>query len=166
MPDDLRVLFIGESPPTGGTFFYDANSILYVATREAFLAGVPALRKRANFLDAFRLLGCYLEDLSVQPIDKLPKAARQRARREAVPALARRLRGVSPRVVVVAVKGIRPQVSTALDLADLAAVPCESLPFPGQWHRDEFVTSLTELVRQWRRRRLLRPGVWCGCPLR
>jgi hypothetical protein len=68
-PEELRVLFIGESPPSGGTFFYDANSILYFATREAFLAAAPRLGTRASFLDTFQRLGCYLEDLSLRPID-------------------------------------------------------------------------------------------------
>ena len=157
-PDELRVLFIGESPPTGGTFFYEANSILYHATREAFIAAIPALAKRAPFLDAFQQLGCYLEDLSLRPIDKLPKPEKRRAREATVPGLARRLRGLTPRLVVVVVKGIRPQVDDALDRAGLAAVPCEALPFPGQWHRADYVAELTELVRQWRRRRLLRAG--------
>jgi hypothetical protein len=158
-PEELRVLFIGESPPSGGTFFYDANSILYFATREAFLAAAPRLGTRASFLDTFQRLGCYLEDLSLRPIDKLPKPEKRRAREAAVPGLARRLRGLAPRLVVVVVKGIRPQVDDALDRAGLGAVPCEALPFPGQWHRADYVAELTELVRQWRRRRLLRAGV-------
>jgi hypothetical protein len=40
-PVDVRVLFIGESPPSGGTFFYFANSALYVATKEPFEAAIP-----------------------------------------------------------------------------------------------------------------------------
>jgi hypothetical protein len=65
------VLFLGESPPAGGTFFYYANSKLYDATREAFEAGIPALRRTDDFLDAFKRLGCYLEDLSPVPVNHL-----------------------------------------------------------------------------------------------
>jgi hypothetical protein len=100
-PEELRVLFIGESPPSGGTFFYDANSILYFATREAFLTAAPRLATRASFLDTFQQLGCYLEDLSLRPIDKLPKPEKRRARETAVPTLAGRLKGLAPRLVVV-----------------------------------------------------------------
>lgn len=158
-PDDLRVLFIGESPPTGGTFFYDANSALYFATCEAFIAAIPALKRRRDFLGAFQQLGCYLDDLSLRPIDKLPTREKLRARDAAVPALARRLTGLTPRLVVVVVKGIRPQVDAALDRAGLGAVPFGALPFPGRWHRADYVAELTTLVRGWRRRRLLRAGV-------
>lgn len=37
LPKETRVLFVGESSPSGGTFFYAANSNLYFATEEAFL---------------------------------------------------------------------------------------------------------------------------------
>lgn len=156
-PDELRVLFIGESPPTGGSFYYDANSQLYYATREAFVAAAPRLTNR-DFLPAFQQMGCYLEDLSLKPIDKLPAPEKRRARKAAVPGLARRLKGKDPRLVVIVVKGIAPQVEQAIDEAGLADVPTEALPFPGQWHRREYVDQLTGLVRAWRRRRLLRPA--------
>ncbi len=155
-PDELRVLFIGESPPTGGKFFYDANSVLYFATREAFIAAIPTLAKRPHFLEAFQRLGCYLDDLSLRPIDKLPKREKLRARDAATPALARRLKGLTPRLVVVVVKGIRPQVHQVLGRVGLEDVPCEALPFPGQWHRADYVAELTALVKRWRRQRLLR----------
>jgi hypothetical protein len=53
-PRDVDVLFIGESPPAGGTFFYAANSNLYYATEEAFRRGVPEILS-GDFLDDFQL---------------------------------------------------------------------------------------------------------------
>jgi len=153
----LRVLFIGESPPTGGTFFYDANSLLYNATRQAFVAAAPKLAG-SDFLAAFARMGCYLEDLSLEPIDKLPKPQKLKARKDAVPSLARRLKGLTPSVIVVVVKGIRPQVLQALNDAGIGGVPREVLPFPGQWHRTDYVAELTELVSSWRRRHVLLPS--------
>ena len=69
-PPVVRVLFVGESPPAGGTFFYSANSILYEATKEAFLRGVPKLVRGANFLERFRAIGCYLDDLCPEPVNQ------------------------------------------------------------------------------------------------
>jgi len=40
-PDVVRVLFVGESSPAGGTFFYAANSKLYFATKHAFEQARP-----------------------------------------------------------------------------------------------------------------------------
>jgi hypothetical protein len=71
VPEVLRVLFVAESPPSGGTFFYDRNSILSAATREVFLRAMPSLSREADFLRAFQRLGCCLEDLSLDPIDRL-----------------------------------------------------------------------------------------------
>ncbi|MDQ3643832.1 MAG: hypothetical protein M3450_20770, partial [Actinomycetota bacterium] len=96
VPEEPRVLFIGESPPTSGTFFYDADSILFAATRQAFTNEMPALASEADFLQVFQRLGCYLEDLSLDPIDKLPDREKRRARKAAVPELARRLTGMTP----------------------------------------------------------------------
>jgi hypothetical protein len=64
---EVRVLFVGESPPAGGTFFYAANSNLYFATEEAFVAALPALEGK-DFLEEFRRLGCYLDDLCLDAV--------------------------------------------------------------------------------------------------
>jgi hypothetical protein len=65
-PEKVRILFVGESPPASGRFFYQADSGLYRATRQAFLKAFPDLRER-NFLESFRDLGCYLVDLCEPP---------------------------------------------------------------------------------------------------
>lgn len=55
MPDDVRVLFACESPPSGPAFLYNGNSKLFRATQEAFGRTVPALAKLEAhaFLDEF-----------------------------------------------------------------------------------------------------------------
>lgn len=155
MPEELRVLFVGESPPTGGTFFYDANSILFTATREAFMKAMPSLSREPDFLRAFQRMGCYLEDLSLDPIDKLPDKEKRRARTEAVAGLTRRLKGMTPTDVVLVVKGIRPNAEKALAKADITDVPVHALPFPGQWWRADYIAELTTLVKRWKRRGVL-----------
>lgn len=150
------MLFVGESPPAGPTFFYDADSILHHATRDAFIAAYPRLA-RVEFLPAFQRMDCYLEDLSHTPINDLPRRVRREAQRAAVPQLGKRVAGTRPRSVVVVVTGIRDDVARALTTAGLEDVPIDGLPFPGQWHRSDYVSELTDLVRQWRRHRVLVP---------
>jgi hypothetical protein len=127
-PTDIRVLFVGESPPARGTFFYCANSNLYNATREALEAAIPALREEPDFLDAFERLGCYLEDLRDQPVNHLdmrdPK--RLQARTAGVTPLARRMKHWSPQVVVVVMKAIASDVSKALVASGHAGVHARS----------------------------------------
>jgi hypothetical protein len=128
-PDELRVLFVGESPPAGPTFFYDADSILHHATRDAFIAAYPRLA-RVEFLPAFQRMDCYLEDLSHTPINDLPRRVRREAQRAAVPQLGKRVAGTRPRSVVVVVTGIRDDVARALTTAGLDVVP-EEVVHPG-----------------------------------
>jgi uracil-DNA glycosylase len=165
LPDDndVRVLFIGESPPAGETFFYHANSNLHHATREAFETAIPALRQEADFRDAFMRLGCYLEDLSVRPVNGLPGPERRQACKDSVKPLARRIRDLSPRVVLVVGITVSGLVGQALERAGLGEVERKVVPFPTTRvrrtdhvpYRQAYVDELSALVRRWRRRRLL-----------
>jgi hypothetical protein len=163
-PDDIRVLFIGESPPAGAAFFYFANSNLYDATREAFEQAIPALRREPDFLGAFRRLGCYLEDLSPVPVNHLdlgdPQQRRERRalRREGINSLARRMRAWTPRVVAVVMLDMlrTGDLQQLLSEARYGEVERADLPFPGR-HRGRYVEELTDHVGSWRRRGIVSP---------
>jgi hypothetical protein len=147
---DIRVLFVGESPPAGGTFFYAGNSKLFLATEDAFAGAMPSLRGD-SFLDAFMRLGCFLDDLCLEPVDKLSNSEKRIKRREGERALSRRMKGLTPTAIVVVVIGIEPNVRRAALGADLGDVPIYALPFPGRWHRTRYVAELTALVRRFKR---------------
>lgn len=161
-PREIRVLFVGESPPFGGTFFYRANSKLYYATRVGFEAAIPELRKQADFLEAFKRLGCYLEDLSPVPVNHLDlgdrdqRRERRAIRRPGIEPLARRIQPWAPRVVAIVVKEIVADAKKALAIADHSGVERVELPFPAR-HYDRYVEELADHVRHWRRRRILMP---------
>jgi len=154
-PDDVRVLFVGESPPAGGTFFYRADSKLYAATRGAFEAAIPALRQEDDFLAAFQRLGCYLEDLCPSAVNDLDMRdpVRLAERERGVAPLARRVRALDPVVVCIVMKAIVPEVTAAVRRAGVD-VQIEALPFPAR-HRAQYVAHLTQLVKRWRRTRVL-----------
>jgi hypothetical protein len=157
-PDQLRVLFIGESPPAGGKFFYDGNSKLYRVTRESFEEAIPALRREPDFLEAFRGLGCYLEDLATRPVNGLADAERQRACAEGIGPLARRIRPYQSLAVTLVIKRIERPAREALLRAQLGDVPLNKLPFPGRLaHELAYRDQLANLVRSWRRQRILLP---------
>jgi hypothetical protein len=75
-PHKVRILFVGESPPASGRFFYQADSGLYRAVRDTFATAFPSLPK-SEFLKSFRSLGCYLVDLCGQPVDHMSRDARE-----------------------------------------------------------------------------------------
>jgi hypothetical protein len=158
-PGDIRVLFIGESPPAAGSFFYHADSKLYSATREAFQRALPALSQEPDFLDAFQRLGCYVEDLCEQPVNDLdlrhPK--RLQARVDGITPLAQRMKQWSPGVVVVVMKAIVGDAYKALEASGHAGVEREELPFPAR-HYYQYVEQLTPRVKSWHRRGILLPA--------
>jgi hypothetical protein len=161
LPNNVSLLFIGESPPAGGTFFYLANSKLYGATKEAFRSALPDRVRGPNFLERFAELGCYLDDLCLEPVNHLKldnplaKAKRLRLRKQGEAPLAKRMRDFAPRHVVAVTKSIEENVWRALDLAELD-VAIDALPFPGRMaHRDRYVDELVEILKLARGRGLL-----------
>jgi hypothetical protein len=148
LPREVRVLFVGESPPAGETFFYAANSNLYFGTEEAFLAAVPDL-ERKDFLEEFRRLGCYLDDLCLEPLNHLEAGdpLRVAARAEGQERLAEHIRIWRPKAIVVVMVAIAENVARANREAGLQNVRWHVLPFPSRKaRRDRYVAELTALV--------------------
>ncbi len=149
LPKEVRVLLVGESPPSGGTFFYAANSNLYVATQEAFVAAIPALEGR-DFLEEFRWMGCYLEDLCLEPVNHLDARdpVRAAARAEGQERLAEHIRIWGPKAIVVVMVAIAENVTRAIREAGLGTIHPSVLPFPGRKaHRERYVAELAALVK-------------------
>jgi hypothetical protein len=148
-PAKVRILFVGESPPHSGRFFYERNSGLYRAVRDAFRVVDPTLGDE-NFLAAFRDAGCYLIDLCRTPVDHLDRKSRERICVRYEASLGRQIEALAPETIVTVVRSIRGNVDTAIlrigwngDVVDL--------PYPGRWvrNRKEFIRLL---VRELRRR--------------
>jgi len=135
-PSDVRVLFVGESPPAGGTFFYAGNSKLYFATKKAFQSSIPDLATEP-FRESFSDLGCYLDDLCLTPVnhlkltDREQKRERLQMRADGEDALAERIEDMRPDVVVLVMVGIEKNVLRALGTAGSRA-HVVVLPFPGR----------------------------------
>jgi hypothetical protein len=161
-PDDVRVLFVGESPPAGGTFFYAADSKLYVATRAAFETGVPELLVDAQFLDDFKALGCFLDDLCLEPINHLKGTRalvqqRHDSRDSGERPLARRIRQTAPLAVVVAMKGIESHVRSAMDASRVTIRSTRAFAFPARpEHVKSYISELSQYLVELRDLGILR----------
>lgn len=147
-PDRVRVLFVGEAPPASGRFFYQANSGLYRAVRDAFANAFPTLSD-SDFLESFRALGCYLVDLCDTPVDHLSCNQRMRARLHGELRLARILKLVRPEVVITVVRSIAGNVKRSQQRANWSGLHIE-LPYPGRWHyhRAAFVREIQPVLRK------------------
>ncbi|MGA8152178.1 MAG: hypothetical protein WB952_14585 [Terriglobales bacterium] len=148
LPARVRVLFVGEAPPASGRFFYQADSGLYRAIRDAFVRVFPAMGER-EFLESFRALDCYLVDLCSRPVDRLPGGRRARACRNSESRLAGILQQLRPEVVISVVRSISANVMRSQGRAGWSGRFIE-LPYPGRWHhhRAAFIRGLALELRK------------------
>jgi len=145
-PERVRALFIGESPPASGRFFYRGDSGLYRAMREAFQVVDPSIDD-ASFLATFQSWGCYLVDLCPEPVDHLDSKARRVARRAAEASLVRTIARLQPAVIATIVRAIEDNVLRAVVHAKWSGEMAH-LPYPGRWShlKRSFVEALTPII--------------------
>ena len=137
-PDRITTLFVGESAPESGRFFYNSNSSLFHAMRKAF-------GDQATFLEDFKRNGFYLDDLVLVPINKLTDNERSRLRWESVSKLADRLKEYGPEAIVIVMRAIKPMVLEAMRMAGISYEPfCVPHPAFGNWPR--FRLAITEII--------------------
>ncbi len=146
-PVRVKILFVGESPPASGRFFYQENSGLYRVIRDVFIKALPSFRD-GDFLEVFRAHGCYLVDLCGDPVDCLSPKKRQQACIDGEVRLSKMLRELGPQVIVTVVKSIANNVQRAQEAANWQGTHLE-LPYPGRWkhHRITFAKALAQLLR-------------------
>lgn len=145
-PEHIQVLFIGESPPAGGTFFYHGNSRLFHETRQAFASLGYETSTPQEFLRNFQQSGLYLDDLCHSPVDNLTLPERRRRWEKERPHLAERLQTLNPESIVVVMKKIVPQVKQSAIEADLSQVPLYELPFPTYGNQRAYREQLARIL--------------------
>jgi len=143
-PKNIRFLFIGESMPSGGTFFYFENSNLYNYTKEAFLKNFNWPNK--EFLKYFMSNGFYLDDLCQEPINQLSESDKRKARKAYEQSLAIRIKEYNPLNVLSTPKSIHKNVISAINLSGLR-IENYSLPFPAMGNQYKYVLKLDNLLK-------------------
>lgn len=133
-PAVIRVLFVGESAPAGGAFFYKGYGTVYTEFRKALL---PLIGEQPTFLDAFRSTGLYVDDLVLTPVDNLPSRERKRLQNDNVISLADRISVYRPQAVVAFLKAIELPVEAAVGRSGLDCA-FHVVPFPGNGRQKLF----------------------------
>ena len=147
LPASVKILFIGESPPARGGFFYYGSGIAFSSTRRAFSEALGvSFATPDEFLRFFSGAGCFLEDLSHAPVDHLPPRERTQALEDCVEPFASRLRTLSPELIVVFLKKIAPLVVRAATLAGISSESIHVLPFPGMGNQNRYVAELAPIL--------------------
>jgi hypothetical protein len=147
-PACIRMLFIGESPPASGRFFYRQDSGLYRAIRDAFRMIDPSITDD-TFLEIFQNSGCYLIDACTGPVDQLDARSRRAACLAGELALTRKIRRLEPAAILTLLNSIRDNVRRAAAQAGWRG-PILELPYPGRWasHRKIFLERLVPQLKQ------------------
>jgi hypothetical protein len=152
-PDNVRLLLVGESAPSNGTFFYDDRNFVDLRSHimKAFSNALgTSFAKDAEFLRFFKDAGCYLDDLCLTPVNDMDINSKERSQshKQAVNGLAERMRDYSPEIIFVMMKGIKEHVGDARRQAGLQAIPLYSAPFPAfnQKNINGFVSELENVL--------------------
>ena len=146
-PEAVRLLFIGESPPASGRFFYHGDSGLYRAIREAFQMIDPSITD-STFLTVFQEAGCYLFDLCPEPVNHLSATTRRDACRLAEGSLSRVIDRLQPAMIATLLRSIESNVLASIGVAHWRGSLLH-LPYPGRWkrHREAFVRELAPTIQ-------------------
>ena len=137
-PDRITTLFVGESAPESGKFFYSGNSGLFREMQKAFGGG-------STFLEDFKRNGFYLDDLVLTPVNKLRDKERSALRWESVVKLADRLKDYKPDAIVIAMCAIEPMVRESMRIAGIPYEPY-CIPNPAFGNLNRFHTAISKII--------------------
>jgi hypothetical protein len=146
-PHPIKVLFVGESPPARGTFFYKGDSGLARYTKLSFQQAYSLSDlAMADFLHGFKAAGCYLDDLCLEPVNRMNALDRRAAWKREVEPFARRLATDSPRIIVPILRSIESSVRQAAERAGLLDQVQSALSHPSMGNHPRYVAELSRLL--------------------
>lgn len=143
-PERITTLFVGESAPYGGDFFYYGNSAMLRYMQRAV---EDALGEGGDFLTRFKAYGWYLDDLVLTPVNQLTKSQRKAKCMGAQKSLADRIAAYRPETIVSVLMIIKPFVDAAAIMAGSNA-PRYAVPFPGMGQQTRFKVAMAGIIRK------------------
>ena len=143
-PNEIRLLFVGESAPESGKFFYKRDSQMYRHMKT--ILGQNLFRSSSNFLENFKAAGCYLDDLVLTPVNKSSQNERKQACERAIPDLAKRIKDYNPYMVVALLKRIEKCVRKAVTISGVDA-RFYVTHFPGNGQHKNFECDIEKYFR-------------------
>ena len=149
-PEKIKILFVGESAPAGGAFFFDGNPIQFTTNiRKTFeMALDVTFEDNKEFLNYFKDKQCYLDDLCLEPVNHLPPAERAMMLRDSVEPLSERLRDMNPDVIIISMRSIEHYVHDAIVLSDVTSKVVVT-PFPGMGHLLQFREIVIPILKEY-----------------
>ena len=146
-PETVKLLLVGESPPSGDEFFYNDGKMTTYTSKSFQKALKITFSDNQEFLKVFKAKGCYLEDLCHEPIDKLAKKEREDKLRRAVPGFSEIIKSLEPPVLVIVLKKIEPFVREAIAQSGVNTT-VYTIPFAGNGHQNKYMNELHKIIQQ------------------
>ena len=144
-PENIKVLFVGESPPESGDFFYVESLMTTFVSRPFESRFNIQFKDNQDFLVFFQKQQCYLDDLCLEPVDTLPLAERRLKLQESVLPFSERLAEMKPLIVVSILKRIEKYVLEAVRLSGIETT-FYSVPFPGFGNQTRFNEEVIKIL--------------------
>ncbi|WP_271508751.1 hypothetical protein [Bradyrhizobium sp. CCBAU 11357] len=141
-PDRITTLFVGESAPASGEFFYYGNNAML---RHMQRATEAVLGEGGDFLERFKGYGWYLDDLVLTPVDKLPPLERRATCLAATDSLRDRIAVYRPLAIVSVLVSIKGIVEAAAKAAESNA-KVFGVPFPGMGQQTRFHNEMLKII--------------------
>jgi hypothetical protein len=144
-PELIATLFVGESAPAGGRFFYFGNSGMTTFMKKAVENAFGP--HDGDFLRRFQSFCWYLDDLVLIPVNNLKRRERRAACFAAQQSLADRIKRYQPQAIVTLLLGIKDIVEAAAEIADSSAERY-AVPFPGMSHHLRFLEAMARIIKR------------------
>jgi hypothetical protein len=141
-PDRVTTLFVGESAPVSGDFFYYGNTALQRYMQHAM---EDAFGETGDFFERFKAYGWYLDDLVLTPVNQLIKSERNAKCLAAQDSLAVRIAEYRPLAIVSLLISIKNIVDAAAIAAGSTAQRF-AVPFPGMGQQTRFKTAMAQII--------------------
>ncbi len=98
----------------------------------------------------FKGCGCYLDDLSLDPVNNLKTEDRNTKCRESIETFAMRVKDMKPAVVIILKRSIVKDILKSIEISDVDIDKDHIylLYFPTFGHQRRYVTGLTEVLQK------------------
>jgi hypothetical protein len=144
----VEVVFIAESPPVTGAYFYFLEKPPGSLFRETMKALQIDGNDKREKLIKFQWRGFFMLDVTYKPINNLKGKARMSAVKSELPRLVEDVRELQPNGIVIIKKPLFEPVKTALAAAGLGdrILHDAPIPFPGSGRQKEFREAIVRLM--------------------
>jgi hypothetical protein len=143
-PEKIRILFIAESPPCGGTFFYKGDSVLYREIKKGFESHYGSID---NFLSWFKTNGFFLDDLVLTPVNDKAKKERNHFHTISANDLRSRIQQYKPIEIIGLLKDKSFQKAVSNAATQAGCNVKTFLPFPVMGHQKSFQKEFSQILQ-------------------